>query len=72
MLDADGSTGPGEIPAFVDALIAGADFAKGSRFSSRAVGTDDMPSTEPSSVTQALCFSAPVIWRHLLGPVLWL
>jgi len=27
MLDADGSTDPGEIPAFVDALIAGADFA---------------------------------------------
>jgi glycosyltransferase involved in cell wall biosynthesis len=32
MLDADGSTDPGEIPRFVDALIAGADFAKGSRF----------------------------------------
>jgi glycosyltransferase involved in cell wall biosynthesis len=32
MLDADGSTDPAEIPAFVGALIAGADFAKGSRF----------------------------------------
>jgi len=32
MLDADGSADPGEIPAFVDALEAGADFAKGSRF----------------------------------------
>jgi glycosyltransferase involved in cell wall biosynthesis len=32
MLDADGSTDPGEIPQFVDALLAGADFAKGSRF----------------------------------------
>jgi glycosyltransferase involved in cell wall biosynthesis len=32
MIDADGSTDPGEIPAFVDALIAGADFVKGSRF----------------------------------------
>ena len=32
MLDADGSTDPQEIPAYVDALFAGADFAKGSRF----------------------------------------
>jgi glycosyltransferase involved in cell wall biosynthesis len=32
MIDADGSTSPQEIPAFVDALVAGADFAKGSRF----------------------------------------
>src|SRR5438874_3464109 len=31
-LDADGSTDPSEIPAFVGALLAGADFAKGSRF----------------------------------------
>jgi glucose-1-phosphate cytidylyltransferase len=30
--DADGSTDPAEIPAFVGALLAGADFAKGSRF----------------------------------------
>jgi glycosyltransferase involved in cell wall biosynthesis len=32
MLDADGSTDPAEIPRFVASLIAGADFAKGSRF----------------------------------------
>jgi len=32
MLDADGSARPEEIPAFVDALLGGADFAKGSRF----------------------------------------
>jgi glycosyltransferase involved in cell wall biosynthesis len=31
-LDADGSADPGEIPAFVDSLCDGADFAKGSRF----------------------------------------
>jgi phosphoheptose isomerase len=42
MLDADGSTDPGEIPAFVFALMAGADFAKGSRFLHSA-GTSDMP-----------------------------
>ncbi len=32
MLDADGSADPAEIPAFIAALEAGADFAKGSRF----------------------------------------
>lgn len=42
MLDADGSTDPSEIPAFVGALISGADFVKGSRFLQGA-GTADMP-----------------------------
>lgn len=32
MLDADGSTDPREIPLFIAALLAGADFVKGSRF----------------------------------------
>jgi glycosyltransferase involved in cell wall biosynthesis len=32
MFDADGSADPAEIPAFVQALVDGADFAKGSRF----------------------------------------
>jgi glycosyltransferase involved in cell wall biosynthesis len=32
MLDADGSTDPAEIPFFVGALMAGAHFAKGTRF----------------------------------------
>lgn len=32
MFDADGSADPEEIPAFVDALVNGADFAKGTRF----------------------------------------
>lgn len=32
MIDADGSADPTEIPQFVDALLDGADFAKGSRF----------------------------------------
>ena len=41
-LDADGSTDPIEIPAFVGALCAGADFAKGSRFL-QGGGTSDMP-----------------------------
>ncbi len=42
MLDADGSNDPAEIPAFVGALLAGADFAKGSRFA-QGGGTADMP-----------------------------
>src|SRR5690349_16174085 len=41
MFDADGSADPGEIPAFVRALVAGADFAKGSRFV-RGGGSDDI------------------------------
>ncbi len=32
MLDADGSADPAEIPRFVEALVTGCDFAKGSRF----------------------------------------
>ncbi|MFM8320499.1 MAG: glycosyltransferase family 2 protein [Chloroflexota bacterium] len=42
MLDADGSTDPAEIPAFVGALLSGADFVKGSRFA-QGGGTADMP-----------------------------
>ena len=42
MLDADGSAAPDEIPAFVAALRAGADFAKGSRFADRGGGSDDI------------------------------
>lgn len=41
MLDADGSMDPREIPAFVGALLAGADFVKGSRFM-QGGGTNDM------------------------------
>ena len=41
MLDADGSTDPSEIPAFIGVLLAGADFAKGTRFV-QGGGTEDM------------------------------
>lgn len=41
MLDADGSTDPAEIPAFVTALVQGADFVKGTRFS-QGGGSDDI------------------------------
>ncbi|KWX66913.1 glycosyl transferase [Mycobacterium sp. NAZ190054] len=41
MIDGDGSTDPAEIPLFVDALVGGADLAKGSRFS-RGGGSEDI------------------------------
>lgn len=41
MIDADGSMDPGEIPAYIGALLTGADFVKGSRFM-QGGGTDDM------------------------------
>lgn len=42
VMDADGSNDPNEIPAFLGVLLAGADFAKGSRFL-QGGGTLDMP-----------------------------
>jgi glycosyltransferase involved in cell wall biosynthesis len=41
MIDADGSTDGREIRAFVDTLLAGADFAKGSRYAPGG-GSDDL------------------------------
>lgn len=41
MLDADGSADPAEIPRFLDALLAGADVAKGTRFDAGG-GSDDI------------------------------
>lgn len=41
MIDADGSADPAEIPQFVQALVDGADFAKGSRFLEGG-GSDDI------------------------------
>jgi glycosyltransferase involved in cell wall biosynthesis len=40
MVDADGSADPGEIPKFVDALLSGADFAKGTRFAAGGGSAD--------------------------------
>lgn len=41
MFDADGSADPGEIQRFVDALVDGADFAKGSRYC-KGGGSEDL------------------------------
>lgn len=43
MLDGDGSTDPEEIPRFVQALLRGNDFAKGSRFIAGGGSTDITP-----------------------------
>ena len=40
MIDADGSADPAEIPQFVTALLDGADFAKGSRFTGGGGSSD--------------------------------
>ena len=40
MVDADGSADPGEIPKFVNALLSGADFAKGTRFAAGGGSAD--------------------------------
>jgi glycosyltransferase involved in cell wall biosynthesis len=40
MLDADGSADPQEIPKFVETLLQGADFAKGTRFAKGGGSTD--------------------------------
>ena len=40
MVDADGSADPGEIPRFVEALLDGADFAKGTRFAAGGGSSD--------------------------------
>ncbi|WP_020659004.1 glycosyltransferase family 2 protein [Amycolatopsis benzoatilytica] len=41
MFDADGSADPAEIPAFVETLVRGADFAKGTRYREPG-GSDDI------------------------------
>jgi len=79
MLDADGSTDPAEIPAFVGALCAGADFAKGSRFL-QGGGTADMPLHRRlgngafvrlvrllfGGRYSDLCYGYNAFWRHCL------
>jgi glycosyltransferase involved in cell wall biosynthesis len=79
MLDADGSTDPGEIPIYVGALLSGADFAKGSRFL-QGGGTSDMPLYRKlgnwsfvllsriffgSSYTD-LCYGYNAFWKYVL------
>lgn len=49
MMDADGSADPGEIPAFIEALLHGADFAKGTRFRSGGAARTSPACAEPAT-----------------------
>jgi glycosyltransferase involved in cell wall biosynthesis len=84
MLDADGSADPGEMPMFVDALVAGADFAKGTRFALgggssditrlRKLGNDGLTAVFNLCYGRRysdLCYGYNVFWRYCL-PVLGL
>jgi glycosyltransferase involved in cell wall biosynthesis len=79
MLDADGSTDPGEMPRFVDALVAGADFAKGTRFALgggssditvlRRLGNNCLTGFFNLCYGRRysdLCYGYNVFWRHCL------
>jgi glycosyltransferase involved in cell wall biosynthesis len=82
MLDADGSADAGEIPAFVQALLDGADFAKGSRFAPGGGSSDltrlrtwgnrllmAMVNRAYGTAYSDLCYGFNVFWRRHL-PVL--
>jgi glycosyltransferase involved in cell wall biosynthesis len=82
MFDGDGSADPAEIPRFVEALVSGADFAKGSRFAPGG-GSDDITPVRRfgnSGLHLAanvafrtrfsdLCYGYNAFWRDML-PVL--
>jgi glycosyltransferase involved in cell wall biosynthesis len=84
MIDADGSADPQEIPRFVAALLAGADFAKGSRFVTgggssditavRRIGNHLLTGLFNACYRRSytdLCYGYNAFWRHWL-PVLGL
>ncbi len=77
LLDADGSTNPGEIPAFVEALCGGADYVKGSRRMTGG-GSDDLTrwrrlgNTVLTAIVNSmcgtsfsdLCYGYNAVWRQ--------
>ena len=79
VIDADGSHDPREIPRFVQALVEGADFVKGSRFAPSG-GTTDMPRLRKAGnwaftslvnllfaqTFTDLCYGFHAFWRHCL------
>lgn len=82
MLDADGSTDPAEIPVYVGALLAGADFAKGSRFIQGGGSADLTPIRRLGNLGfvqtvrtlfggnfSDVCYGYNAFWRRIL-PVL--
>jgi glycosyltransferase involved in cell wall biosynthesis len=60
-LDADGSADPAEIPRFIEALTAGADFAKGSRFLAGG-GSSDITRIRALG-NRALCLFVNILYR---------
>lgn len=79
MFDADGSADPGEIPLMVEALVAGADFVKGSRamFGGGSVDLTPLRSAGNRALTGAvnaffrtrytdLCYGYNAFWRDIL------
>lgn len=80
MIDADGSTDPAEIPDYVAPLLAGADYAKGSRFIKgggssditriRRVGNaglNGVVNTLFGTSYSDLCYGYNAFWRHCLN-----
>jgi hypothetical protein len=79
MFDADGSADAAEIPAFVEALVNGADFAKGSRFAAGG-GSEDITvlrdwgnrwlnlvaNTAFGTGFTDLCYGYNAFWRDLV------
>jgi glycosyltransferase involved in cell wall biosynthesis len=79
MIDADGSADPEEIPRFVQALVEGAEFAKGTRFA-RGGGSDDITRLRAlgnrvlvgfvnlchGSHYTDLCYGYNAFWRRLV------
>ncbi len=79
MIDADGSADPSEIPRFVQALLNGADFAKGTRFA-KGAGSNDITRLRSlgnrmlcalvnicyDTKYTDLCYGFNVFWRRIL------
>ena len=79
MIDADASNDPAEIPRFVASLLAGNDFAKGSRFAAGGASTDITPIRAFGNRMLGLavnvlfrtrytdlCYGYNAFWRHCL------
>jgi glycosyltransferase involved in cell wall biosynthesis len=81
-IDADGSTDPAEIPRYVGALMAGADYAKGSRFIPGGGSTDItkfrrlgnrglnvLVNVLFATRFTDLCYGYNAFWRHCLDVI---
>jgi len=82
LLDADGSSDPHEIPRFVEALVDGNDFAKGSRFA-KGGGSHDITLLRSTgnyvlrklvnmlfkAQFSDLCYGYNAFWKHCLNYV---